>query len=206
MRKLYVSKFVLTSSFLDFSKRITHISIIVIFRFIELSRHRFKTRDWKIRGGNKVGTTSWFIVIGEKWLTFHWKGPDRWQDIPSEWWRHHGDPPDPVSAGRLTKYWSVSSAGRPDGIDFQTNVDWISTKMNDAQQVPRGYLLRPSWHHVLFAFMYSPRAGRFRNRDFRLESPSLLSGRNLFHPSWINYGAVTNSADNKLVFALAYTS
>ena len=78
--------------------------------------------------------------------------------------------------------------------------------MNDAQQVPRGYLLRPSWHHVLFAFMYSPRAGRFRNRDFRLESPSLLSGRNLFHPSWINYGAVTNSADNKLVFALAYTS
>lgn len=203
---MYVSKFVLTSSFLDFSKYITRISII----YFDSSNYLASVlklysglKNWR---DNKVGTTSWFIVIGEKWLTFHWKGPDRWQDIPSEWWRHHGDPPDPVSAGRLTKYWSVSSAGRPDGIDFQTNVDWISTKMNDAQQVPRGYLLRPSWHHVLFAFMYSPRAGRFRNRDFRLESPSLLSGRNLFHPSWINYGAVTNSADNKLVFALAYTS
>lgn len=55
------------------------------------------------------------------------------------WWS-----PDPVSARRLTKYWSVSSAGRPDGIDFQTNVDWISTKMNDAQQVPRGYLHGPA--------------------------------------------------------------
>lgn len=62
MRKLYVSKFVLTSSFLDFSKYITRISIIVIFRFIELSRHRFKTRDWKIdevtRSGQQVDSSS----------------------------------------------------------------------------------------------------------------------------------------------------
>lgn len=77
--------------------------------------------------------------------------------------------PDPVSARRLTKYWSVSSAGRPDGIDFQTNVDWISTKMNDAQQVPRGYLHAPAGITCICIYVFAP-CVRSHNRDSRLES------------------------------------
>lgn len=97
--------------------------------------------------------------------------------------------PDPVSARRLTKYWSVSSAGRPDGIDFQTNVDWISTKMNDAQQVPRGYLHAPAgitcYLHLCIRPVRSLSQPRFSSGE---PSP----GQNLFRPpgNRINYGAL----------------
>lgn len=83
------------------------------------------------------GTISFIIIVQ---MTFHWKG----RTMTGHSIGGTMVIPRPGFAWRLTKYWSVSSAGRLDGIDFQTNVDWISTKMNDAQQVPRRYLHAPA--------------------------------------------------------------
>lgn len=86
----------------------------------------------------------------------------------------------PSRLGGFTKYWSVSSAGRQTGgIDFQTNVDWISTKMNDAQQVSRDTCtLRFAITRVLFAFMYSTVRAFALQRDstrHTRHSPGMLS-------------------------------
>lgn len=168
---------------LDFSKCITYISIIDIFN-IELSALKWFGIE-KFMGYKSDNEfihrhrAKWLFIERGRSMTGHSIG------VVEAPWRS----PDPVSARRLTKYWSVSSAGRPDGIDFQTNVDWISTKMNDAQQVPRGYLHAPAgitcYLHLCIRPVRSLSQPRFSSGE---PSP----GQNLFRPpgNRINYGAL----------------
>lgn len=134
----------------------------------------------------------WLFIERGRSMTGHSIGV-----VEAPWWS-----PDPVSARRLTKYWSVSSAGRPDGIDFQTNVDWISTKMNDAQQVPRGYLHAPAgitcYLHLCIRPVRSLSQPRFSGESSVLQK--------LFHPreTGLINRCVTSRRITRLRF-LAYT-
>lgn len=72
------------------------------------------------------------------------------------WWS-----PDPVSGSAAYKI-LVSFISWSAGRDWFSNKRWLDQYQNEWRATGTPWILaRPSWHHVLFAFMYSPRAFAF---------------------------------------------
>lgn len=111
-------------------------------------------RNWKIHGiqvGQQVHSSS----SGK--MTFHWKGP-----IDDRTFHRSGGgtmaiprPGFGSAAYKILVSFISWSAGR----DWFSNKRWLDQYQNEWRATGTPWILaRPSWHHVLFAFMYSPRA------------------------------------------------
>lgn len=134
-------------------------------------------------GGIKVCEWEVFIhfVIGQN--DFSLKGADRWQDIPSDWRRHHGDPPTRFRLGGLQNIGQFHQLVGRTGLIFKQTLTGSVPKWMTRNRYPVDTCTAQLASRVICIYVFAP-CVRFHSRDFRLESClcASFSRPKPFHP------------------------